>query len=98
MRRLNLVMQEHERVKREKEDIYQRLKQSAIEASELKKLLQSEDNVDKVNNYMNEDLVYERDRNHKVKQQIKDLDLYRTDLINELRKLQDRSDEISKNN
>ena len=91
-------MQEHDRVKREKEDIYQRLKQSAIEASELKKLLQSEDNVDKVNNYMNEDLVYERDRNHKVKQQIKDLDLYRTDLINELRKLQDRSDEISKNN
>eukprot|EP00347_Sterkiella_histriomuscorum_P005910 403354803 len=98
MRRLNLVMQEHDRVKREKEDIYQRLKQSAIEASELKKLLQCEDNVDKVNNYMNEDLVYERDRNHKVKQQIKDLDLYRTDLINELRKLQDRSDEISKSN
>lgn len=36
---------------------------------------------------MRDDLVYERDRNHKVKQQIKELDLYRNELMSELRKL-----------
>lgn len=53
-------------------------------------MINGEDNVDKVNKYMNDDLVYERDRNHKIKQQIKDLDVYRSDLIAELRKITDR--------
>lgn len=68
MRRLNLVIQELDRVNREKEDFILRLKQSAKESGELQKIINEEDNVDKVNKYMNDDLIYERDRNHKIKQ------------------------------
>lgn len=31
-------------------------------------MVNGEDNVDKVNKYMGDDLHYERDRNHKIKQ------------------------------
>lgn len=68
MRRLNLVIQELDRVNREKEDFILRLKQTAKESGELQKIINEEDNVDKVNKYMNDDLIYERDRNHKIKQ------------------------------
>lgn len=87
MRRLNLVIQELERVNKEKEDIYLRLKHSAKEVGELQNMINSDDNVDKVNKYMSDDLVYERDRNHKLKSKIKELDIYRNELIHELRKL-----------
>lgn len=40
---------------------------SSKEASDLQKIINDEDNVDKVNKYMSDDLVYERDRNHKLK-------------------------------
>jgi hypothetical protein len=50
-------------------------------------MLNSEDNVDKVNKYMQDDLAYERDRNHKIKSQIKELDLYRNELIKDFSKL-----------
>lgn len=50
-------------------------------------MINSDDNVDKVNKYMSDDLVYERDRNHKLKSKIKELDIYRNELIHELRKL-----------
>ena len=98
MRRLNLVIQELERVNKEKEDIYLRLKHSAKEVGELQIMINSDDNVDKVNKYMSDDLVYERDRNHKLKSKIKELDLYRNELIHELRKLQEQQDEITKEN
>jgi hypothetical protein len=38
-------------------------------------MMNNEDNVDKVNKYMQDDLIYERDRNQAIKSQIKDLDL-----------------------
>ncbi len=47
---------------------------------------------------MNDDLVYERDRNHKLKNKIKELDIYRNELIHELRKIQERQDDIAKEN
>lgn len=75
---------------KEKDDVYLRLKQSNKEVGELQALINSEDNVDKVNKYMSDDLVYERDRNHKLKLKIKELDLYRNELISELRKIQER--------
>ena len=87
MRRLNLVMQELERVTKEKDEIYSRLRHSTKEVGDLQGLINSEDNVDKVNKYMSDDLVYERDRNHKLKSKIKELDLYRNELIHELRKI-----------
>lgn len=61
-------------------------------------MINSEDNVDKVNKFMNDDLLYERDRNHKIKQQIKELDLYRNDLIAELRRFQEQQNDIAQEN
>jgi hypothetical protein len=87
MRRLNLVMQELDRVKRERDELMQRLQLSTKEQSEITRMLNSEDNVDKVNKYMQDDLAYERDRNHKIKSQIKELDLYRNELIKDFSKL-----------
>ena len=52
-------------------------------------MINGEDNVDKVNKYMQEDLGYERDRNQKLKSQIKEYDEYKNELIKELRKLED---------
>jgi len=45
--------------------------------------------MDKVNKYMQEDLTYEKDRNMKLKQQIKDQDEYKNELIRELRNIDD---------
>jgi hypothetical protein len=81
MRRLNLVIQELERVSREKDELFARLKQTSKESAELQKVVNGEDNIDKVNKYMSDDLAYERDRNIKVKSQIKELDLYKQDLL-----------------
>lgn len=64
-----------------------RLKQSSNQVGDLQNLINSEDNVDKTNKYMSDDLIYERDRNHKLKTKIKELDLYKNELIHELRKL-----------
>ena len=44
-----------------------RLQYSTKEAQEINRMLNNEDNVDKVNKYMQDDLAYERDRNHKIK-------------------------------
>jgi hypothetical protein len=52
MRRLNLVIQELERVNREKDELYARLKLSAKDSSELQRVLNGEENIDKVNKYM----------------------------------------------
>lgn len=71
------MIQELDRVNREKDDLYQRLKQTAKDSVELQRLVTGEDNVDKVNKFMQDDLAYERDRNLKVKSQIKELDLYK---------------------
>ena len=48
-------------------------------------MLNNEDNVDKVNKYMQDDLAYEKDRNQKIKQQIKELDLFKNELIRDVR-------------
>jgi hypothetical protein len=49
-------------------------------------MLNGDDKTDKANRYMQDDLVYERDRNIKVRQKIKDEELVRNDLLRELRK------------
>ena len=83
---------------KEKDEIYARLRHSSKEVGDLQGLINSEDNVDKVNKYMSDDLVYERDRNHKLKSKIKELDLYRNELIHELRKIQEKQDDLAKEN
>lgn len=52
-------------------------------------MINCEDDTDKVNKYMSNDLEYEKETNAKIKRHIKEIDLYRNDLIKELRKLQD---------
>lgn len=76
MRRLNLVLQELDRVQREKEEIQNRLQSFAKETMDLQRMINGEDNIDKVNKYMQEDLVYERDRNAKLSSSIKEQDKY----------------------
>ncbi len=43
---------------------------------DLQRMINGEDNIDKVNKYMQEDLVYERDRNAKLSSSIKEQDKY----------------------
>jgi hypothetical protein len=66
MRRLNLVLQELERVSKEKEEIQNRLQQFSKETMNIQRMINGEDNIDKVNKYMQEDLAYERGRNQKL--------------------------------
>jgi len=89
MRRLNLVLQELDRVQREKEEINERLEQFAKESMNLQRMINGEDNLDKVNKYMQEDLSYERERNQKLKNSIREQEHYQNDLINDLRKIED---------
>ena len=49
-------------------------------------MLNGDDKLDKVNRYMQDDLVFERDRNLKVRQKIKDEEVVKNDLLRELRK------------
>jgi len=55
----------------------------------LQRVISSEDNIDKVNRYMNEDLIYERDRNQKLKHSIKEQDIYKNEMLAELHKVED---------
>jgi hypothetical protein len=66
MKRLNLVMQELDRVKREKEELLNRIAFIHKDQLEVNRMINHEDNIDKVNQYMQDDLVYERDRNYKM--------------------------------
>ncbi len=55
----------------------------------LQRVINSEDNVDKVNRYMNEDLIYERDRNQKLKGSIREQEQYKGEMLEELRKVEE---------
>ena len=70
MRRLNLVHQELERITSEKSNLQSQLTSWMKQSAEVYDLLHNEDNVDRVNNYMHDDLTYERERNFKLKAQI----------------------------
>ena len=67
MRRLNLVHQELERINREKGELQSQLTHWMKISTETYDALNRDDNVDRVNKYMKDDLAYERDRNHKLK-------------------------------
>ena len=89
MRRLNLVLQELDRVQKEKEDIQQRQLLVSKDANALQKIIAGEDNTDKMNKYMNDDLSYEKDRNQKLQQRIKGEEIYKNDMIRELNQIED---------
>lgn len=63
MRRLNLVHQELERITKEKGELSAQLAHWMKQSTEVYDMLNNEDNVDRVNKYMKDDLMYEKDRN-----------------------------------
>ena len=50
-------------------------------------MINDEDKVDKVNKYMQDDLAYERNRNDKIKSQLKEEEMYQNELMKELRQV-----------
>lgn len=92
MRRLNLVLQELDRVQKEKEDLLQRTTAKRDDILNLQRILDGENKVDKVNSYLQDDLTYERDRNLKVRSKIKEEEMYTNDLLRELRKTENDQD------
>jgi hypothetical protein len=67
MRRLNLVHQELERINREKGELQSQLNTLVAHSSEAYDNLHLEENVDRSNKYMKDDLSYERERNQQLK-------------------------------
>lgn len=58
------------------------------QSGETYELLNREDNVDRVNKYMKDDLMYERERNLKLKGQIQDLNTHILQMADEVRALE----------
>lgn len=85
MRRLNLVLQELDRVQKEKNDLIDRMGMVEKDQKSLQRMLNGDDKVDKVNRYMQDDLLYERDRNMKLNDKIKEEEQDKNDLLRELR-------------
>ena len=52
----------------------------------MQRILEGENKFDKVNKYLQDDLTYERDRNLKVRQKIKEEEMTTNELLRELRK------------
>ena len=68
------------------------------QATEAYDLLQRDDNVDKVNMYMKDDLHYEKERNGKVRMQIDDLNHQIVSLQDELKRLEDEQEFMIRQN
>lgn len=86
MRRLNLVLQELDRVQKEKDELMERMDARQADQINLQRILDGENKFDKVNRYLQDDLAYERDRNIKVRNKIKEEEKYTNELLRELRK------------
>lgn len=87
MRRLNLVHQELERINKEKGELQSQLTHWMKDSTEVYDMLNSEDNVDRVNKYMKDDLVYERERNQKLKQQIQEMNNQILNMADEVKQM-----------
>ncbi len=87
MRRLNLVHQELERINKEKGELQAQLTHWMKNSTEAYDLLNNEDNVDRVNKYMKDDLIYERERNQKIKMQIQDLNSQILNMADEVKQI-----------
>lgn len=88
MRRLNLVLQELERVTQEKNSLLDQVDGSSKDIDEMHRIINSEDNTDKINRYMQEDLSLERQQNTELRDRIKDNERTSANLVQELKKLQ----------
>jgi hypothetical protein len=88
MRRLNLVHQELERINREKAELTAKLTHAMKSSTETYDILNKDDNVDRVNKYMKDDLLFERDRNQKLKAQIQELNNQILHMAEEVRQME----------
>jgi hypothetical protein len=81
-RRLNLVLQELDRVNRDRSNLSQKLGIGQKDVDQMKRMLQEEDLDDKINRDLQMDLNATRDANKDTKVRIADVDHQRADAIN----------------
>lgn len=58
----------------------------------MQRVISDEDNIDKANRYLQNDLAFERDRNDQVKRKLNESEAYKNDLIRDLRKIEHDQD------
>jgi len=92
MRRLNLVLQELERVTYEKNGLLDQVEGSSKDIDEMHRIINSEDNTDKINRYMQDDLAIERQQNTELRDRIKDNERTSSNLVQELKKIQNEGE------
>jgi hypothetical protein len=92
MRRLNLVLQELERVTYEKNGLLDQVEGSSKDIDEMHRIINSEDNTDKINRYMQDDLAIERQQNTELRDRIKDNERTSANLVQELKKIQNEGE------
>jgi prefoldin subunit 5 len=98
MRRLNLVHQELERINREKAELQTQLSHWMKQSTDTYECLNKDDNVDRVNKYMKDDLLYERERNLKLKAQIQELNSAILQMADEVRAMEREQEQLIRHN
>ena len=94
-RRLNLVLQELDRVNRDRGNLIQQYNMTEKDVQNMQRLIDSEDATDKMNNNLQVDVMGHRDNNENFKHRITETDQTRTDAIGRLRVLQAERDRKS---
>ena len=59
----------------------------------MQRIISDEDNVDKANRHLQNDLAFERDRNEQAKRKIKEAEVFKNELIRDIRKIEGLQDE-----
>jgi hypothetical protein len=54
-----------------------------------------EDNVDKANRYIQDDLVYEKDRGLTIRQKVKESEVLKSEILLKLRRIEDKQDDCA---
>lgn len=84
-RRLNLVLQELDRVNRDRSNLAQKFKIAEKDVNQMKWMLKEEDLDDKINRDLQMELNAVRDKNKDTKIRISEIDARRSDAIAQLR-------------
>lgn len=91
-RRLNLVLQELDRVNRDRGNLIQKYNMCEKEVANMQRQIDGEDMTDKMNGELQVDVISNRDKNKDYKMRIGETDTVRTDAIARLRVLQAERD------
>lgn len=71
---------------------------SSKDIDDMHRVINGEDNTDKVNRYMQDDLAVERNQNNDLRDRIKDNERTSSNLVQELKKLQNESEDRADEN